>query len=78
MAEKQTLFAAAKEYYGTLGVDAERGFDYTGRLALQEAAKAMPWGIIWNEWCERHNVPSDFGLMKEIRDYERSVLLARN
>ena len=56
---------------------AERRFDYTERLSQQEAAKTMPWGIVWNEWCERRNVPSDFEFMKEIRDYEKLVLAAR-
>ena len=57
---------------------AERDLDYTARLALQEAAKSLPWGIVWNEWCERHNVPSDFEFMNEIRDYEKKILAERN
>ena len=56
---------------------AERELDYTARLALQEAAKSLPWGIVWNEWCERHNVPSDFEFMNEIRDYEKRILAER-
>ena len=51
--------------------------DYTSRLALQEAAKTLPWGIIWNEWCERKGVPSDYALMSEIKRYEKEVLSLR-
>ena len=57
--------------------EAEHGLDYTARLALQEAAKTLPWGIVWNEWCERHGVPSDFEFMNEIRDYEKRILAER-
>ncbi len=57
--------------------DAERSFDYTSRLALQEAAKTLPWGIVWNEYCRRKNVPSDFAYMKEIKEYEKTVLNER-
>lgn len=58
--------------------EAERNLDYTDRLALQEAAKALPWGIVWNEWCERAGVPADDSFMNDIRSYEKSVLAARN
>ena len=44
---------------------------------MQEAAKTLPWGIVWNEWCERHGVPSDFEFMNEIRDYEKRILAER-
>jgi len=58
--------------------EAEQRMDYTSRLALQEAAKGLPWGAVWNEWCERKGVPSDFGFMQIIQDYERKVQFARN
>ena len=58
--------------------DAERTLDGTTRLALQEAAKALPWGLVWNEWCERRGVPSDFEFMNEIRTYEKQVLSSRD
>lgn len=56
---------------------AEKQMDYTSRLALQEAAKTLPWGIIWNEWCERKGVPSDYAFMSEIKRYEKEVLSLR-
>lgn len=58
--------------------NAEQKLDYTSRLALQEAAKTLPWGIVWNEWCERSGVPSDYTVMNDIRNYEKNVLDARN
>ena len=57
--------------------NSEKALDYTLRLAEQEAAKTLPWGTVWNEWCERHGVPSDFEFMDEIRKYEKQTLLAR-
>ncbi len=58
--------------------DSEKALDYTSRLAKQEAAKTLPWGAVWNEWCERHEVPSDFDFMNEISNYEKQVQLLRS
>jgi L-rhamnose isomerase len=58
--------------------DAEKKLDYTSRLAEQEAAKTLPWGAVWSEWCERHDVPSDFEFMNEIRSYEKRVQFLRS
>ena len=58
--------------------EAEKAFDFTSRLALQEASKTLPWGVVWDEFCKRKDVPSDFDFMKEIKAYEKSVLAARS
>ena len=57
--------------------NAEKTLDFTSRLAEQEAAKTLPWGAVWNEWCERHEVPSDFEFMNEIHNYEKQILAER-
>jgi len=52
--------------------------DYTGRLAMMEDIKTMPFGTVWNEYCHRNNVPADGEWLKEIRKYEKDVLSKRN
>jgi len=36
---------------------AEWGFDFTKRLVMSEELKAMPWTVVWNEYCERSGKP---------------------
>jgi L-rhamnose isomerase len=56
---------------------AENEGDYTTRLALQEEAKAMPVGDVWNEFCERREVPRGETWLREVKRYERDVLSQR-
>ena len=56
----------------------ERAGDFTGRLALQEAAKSRPAGLVWDEFCRRRDVPPDAGWMGAVQAYERRVLAARS
>ncbi len=56
---------------------AEAAGDYTARLALFEQAKCLPWGVVWAEFCLRHNVPQEGELIETIKDYEQSVLSKR-
>lgn len=58
--------------------DSERCFDFTSRLAAQEAAKSLPWGAIWDYFCYRHNLPVGMELMSDIRHYEKQVLTQRD
>jgi L-rhamnose isomerase len=51
--------------------------DYTGRLALMEELKGLPWGAVWDEFCRRQDVPVGVAYLQEIRDYEASVLAQR-
>ena len=55
----------------------EKKFDFTGRFAAQEAAKTLPWGAVWDEYCRRADVPGDAKVIDEIRAYERTVLAKR-
>jgi L-rhamnose isomerase len=57
--------------------NAELASDYTKRLALLEQAKAMPWSIIWEEFCRRNEVPGEMTLLKEVQSYEGEVLSKR-
>ncbi len=55
----------------------EVGGDYTGRLALLEELKALPFNAVWDEFCLRQGVPVGFTFLDAIRDYEKTVLAQR-
>jgi L-rhamnose isomerase len=55
----------------------EDGRDYTGRLALQEEIKALPWGAVWDHYCASAGVPVGRQWLDEVRAYESSVLSVR-
>ena len=46
-------------------------------LTYLEEAKAMPWGAVYDEFCERNNVPVGEAYLQEIEDYEKKVTLKR-
>jgi L-rhamnose isomerase len=56
----------------------EKEGNYTGRLALQEAAKGMPWQAVWDYHCMSSDMPVAFGIMDVIKDYEKQELSRRN
>ena len=56
---------------------AEYAGDFTARMAGKEAIKTLPWGIIWNRYCEINDMPLDADILAPIREYEKRVLLAR-
>ena len=50
---------------------------FTERLALQEELKGMPFGAVWDMYCEQQGVPVGFDYMGEIQAYEKAVLAQR-
>lgn len=50
---------------------------FTELMIEQEAAKVLPFSDVWNEYCERNNVPTDCKLYAEIEKYEKEVLSKR-
>ncbi len=56
---------------------AENAADYTTRLALMEDAKALPFGAVWDFYCEKMGVPGDTSWLAEVKQYERDVLAKR-
>jgi L-rhamnose isomerase len=55
----------------------EVGGDYTGRLALLEELKGLPFGAVWDYYCLRHGVPVGLAFLDQIREYEKRVLSGR-
>ena len=51
--------------------------DYTGRLALLEELKGMPFGAVWDSFCLQQDVPVGLSFMEEIRRYEVQELANR-
>jgi len=51
--------------------------DLTARLALLEEAKALPWGAVWDHYCQTQAVPVGRDWLDEVRSYESKVLAKR-
>ena len=52
--------------------------DYTGRLAMMEDMKSMPFGAVWDRYCEQQNVPVDGAWIATVQEYEKAVLSTRS
>ena len=57
---------------------AESQGDFTARLALQEEAKSLPYGAVWDYYCLQKDAPVGNSWLEEVRRYERDVLSGRN
>jgi len=51
--------------------------DFTTRIVLIEELKDFPYGDVWNYFCEMNGVPVGLDWLKEVRTYEKNVLLKR-
>lgn len=51
--------------------------DYTGRLALQEENKTLPFSAVWDAYCQRQGVPVGNAWLEIVREYEKNVLSKR-
>ena len=56
---------------------AEAAGDFTTRLALQEEAKSLPFGAVWDHYCEQQGVPVGDAWLAEVKGYEKNVLSKR-
>jgi len=52
--------------------------DYTGRLALLEELKGLPFGAVWDYYCLQQGVPVGVAFLDQIREYEKRVLPKRS
>lgn len=60
-----------------LACNEENSWDFTGRLARLEEFKTLPWGSVWNYYCEQSGMPDDYRFMSVIRSYEKTELMNR-
>lgn len=51
--------------------------EFTELLMLQEEVKTLPFGDVWNEYCERFDLPGGEEWFDEIKKYEKDVLSKR-
>jgi L-rhamnose isomerase len=72
----QALLIALLEPIGTLR-QMEDDKDFTNRLALMEACKALPFGAVWDHYCAAQNVPVGHAWMDDVKAYEKDVLSTR-
>jgi len=52
---------------------AETELDYTSRLIVTEEIKDLPYGVVWDEFCARMDVPSGQPLVSDLNGYQASV-----
>jgi L-rhamnose isomerase len=52
---------------------AEEAGDTTTRLALQEEAKGLPFGAVWDHYCHTKSVPVGEAWLDDVRKYEKAV-----
>jgi len=57
--------------------DLEAQGDYTARLALLEEQKTMPFGAVWDYYCETKGVPGGSAWLARVKGYERETLAKR-
>ena len=51
--------------------------NWTKLMVIQEELKTMPFGDVWNAYCESCGKPVDGQWFPEIEKYEREVQLKR-
>jgi len=57
--------------------EAEKAGDFTSRLAWLEETRSLPWGAVWDAYCEAQNVPVAGDWLAEVKRYESAVLSKR-
>jgi len=55
----------------------ENSGDYTSRLAMLEEIKTLPFGAVWEDYCQRQDVPAGRDWLKDVKDYEARVTSLR-
>lgn len=55
----------------------EQEGDFTGRLAMLEELKTLPFGAVWDYYCLQQDVPVGHAWLDVVKQYERDVLSKR-
>lgn len=75
-ATQKALLYALLESVGLLkGYEAEG--DYFRRMAMLEELKSMPWGVIWDYYCDKNDVPNGLELVEKVKGYEKKTQITR-
>jgi L-rhamnose isomerase len=51
--------------------------DYTSRLALMEETKTLPFGAVWDYYCQQQGAPVGEQWLAEVKQYEKTALAKR-
>lgn len=51
--------------------------DFTDLMVMQDELKTMPFGFVWEEYCNRCGVKQDREWLKDVKEYEKEVLSKR-
>lgn len=73
--QKALLWAALEPVEMLQKFEAEG--DYTSRLAYLEEIKTLPFGAVWDAYCEMEGVPAGSDWIPMMKKYEADVLSAR-
>lgn len=73
--QKALLWAALEPVAMLQKFEAEG--DFTSRLAYLEEIKTLPFGAVWDAYCESQNVAVGDSWIAEMKKYEREVLSSR-
>ena len=73
---KKALLAALLEPVELLRRMADEG-NAGGVLLLNQELLTMPFGIIWDHYCETRDVPDASGMLEKLGAYEKSTLVNR-
>jgi L-rhamnose isomerase len=73
---KALLFALLQPI--DLLIEYEEGGNGYGAMSLLELQNILPFGLVWDEFCSRHNVPLEDDLIKIIGEYENTILKERS
>ncbi|MFA6856025.1 MAG: L-rhamnose isomerase [Treponema sp.] len=73
--EKALLYALLEPHDRLLKYEEEG--NYFARLALNEELKTLPFGAVWERYCEECSVPSDFEVIQAVMEYEKNVTSKR-
>ena len=58
-------------------VQLQNGRNFTKIMSLREEIKTLPFGDIWNYYCEKNGVPAEHDWFADCEQYEDKVLSAR-
>lgn len=73
--QKALLWAALEPIEMLQKFEAEG--DFTSRLAYLEEYKTLPFGLVWNAYCDMQNVPDGDTWIASMKKYEADVLANR-
>ncbi len=73
--QKALLWAALEPVEMLQKFEAEG--DFTSRLAFLEECKTLPFGLVWDAYCESQGVPTGDEWIAQMKKYESDVLSSR-